>query len=355
MSSLVICTMQAMSKNKKLYTYLLLPITLLYFGIVYWRNLFYKYGFFISKELPCKVISIGNITTGGTGKTPTVIFLCELLKEKGHNVAILSRGYKRSSRGTLIVSKGSGPEKKWEETGDEPQLMALRLPWVPIVVDQNRYRGGLCLIKEFSPDIILMDDGFQHRAIVRDFDFVLINSNDSIDDHRLLPLGRLREPWNNIKRANALIITKVNWNTIKPFLSKKVKEVGIPTFKSSSKISISRLFNNMDSNTSSSNYKKAYIVSGIGDTKSFHLATSKMGYDICGHSTFSDHFSFSQRDLNQVLIKTKNANADVILTTEKDWVKLQKVQINFPVIVIELKITIEPKNQLYELLSPIIK
>lgn len=355
MSNLVICIIQIMSKNKNPCSYLLLPLTLFYSGIIYWRNLFYKHGFFISKKLPCKVISIGNITTGGTGKTPTVIFLCELLKEKGHNVAILSRGYGRSSKGTLIVSKGNGPEKEWEETGDEPQLMALRLPWVPIVVDQNRYRGGQCLIKEFSPDIILMDDGFQHRAIVRDFDLVLINSRDSIDEHKLLPFGRLREPWSNIKRANALIITKVNWNTIKPFLSKKVQEVGIPAFKSSSRISLSRLFNNIGSSTSNSNYKKAYIVSGIGDPKSFHLATSKMGYDICGYSTFSDHFSFSQRDLNQVLINTKNSNADVILTTEKDWVKLQKVQIDFPVIVIELNITIEPKNQLYELLSPIIK
>ena len=344
--------MQIISINKKPLNYLLLPLTLFYYGIIYFRNLFYRRGIFISKKLPCKVISIGNITTGGTGKTPTVIFLCKFLKAKGHSVAILSRGYKRSSKGTLIVSKGNGPEKKWQKTGDEPQLIALRLPWVPIIVDDNRHRGGLRLIKEFNPDIILLDDGFQHRAIKRDFDFVLVNSQDSIEDHKLLPSGRLREPWNNIKRADAIIITKVNWNTKNKFLRKKIEKIGIPILESYSNISISKLFNKKIIN---SNYKRAYIVSGIGDTKSFHFATKSMGFNVCGYSAFSDHFSFSQKDINQILKNTKNLNADVILTTEKDWIKLQEIQIDFPVLVIELNITVEPQNQLNDLLNSIIK
>ncbi|SVE34220.1 uncharacterized protein METZ01_LOCUS487074, partial [marine metagenome] len=140
--------------------------------MIYWRNYFYRFGFFISRKLPCKVISIGNITTGGTGKTPTVIYLCRYLQEKGFRVAVLSRGYGRSTKGTIIASNGNGAQGTWQETGDEPYLMARKLNNVPIIVDEDRFRGGLLLIEKFNPDIILMDDAFQHRAIERDLDLV---------------------------------------------------------------------------------------------------------------------------------------------------------------------------------------
>ena len=181
---------------------------------------------------------------------------------------------------------------------------------------------------------------------------MLINSQDSIEDHKLLPSGRLREPWNNIKRADAIIMTKVNWNTKNKFLRKKVKKTETPILESYSKVTISKLFNKKIIN---SNYKRAYLVSGIGDTKSFHFATKNMGFIICGYSTFSDHFHFSQKNINQILKNTKDLNADVILTTEKDWIKLQEIEIDFPVLVIELNITVEPQNQLNDLLNSIIK
>ena len=116
-----------MRVSKEYQTYLLFPFAMFYWGLVYWRSLFYKYGFFVSRRLPCHVISVGNITVGGTGKTPTVIFLAQYLQNKGKRVAVLSRGYGRSTKGTLLVSDGNGPKVAWKESGDEPFLISKKL------------------------------------------------------------------------------------------------------------------------------------------------------------------------------------------------------------------------------------
>ena len=181
-----------MTKTKEFHKYLLFPLALLYWGIIFWRNLFYNFNFFITHKIKSKVISVGNISLGGTGKTPVVIFLALLLSKTGRKVAILSRGYGRATKGLFLVSKGDGLILcSWEDCGDEPYMMAQKLPNLPILVDENRYRGSLYLEKNFNPDIIIMDDGFQHRALHRDLDIVLVNGGDNINNHRLLPYGIL--------------------------------------------------------------------------------------------------------------------------------------------------------------------
>ena len=154
------------------------------------------------------MVSIGNLSVGGTGKTPFVLFLANTLKAGGLNVAVLSRGYKRKSTGTHVVSDGNAVQSDLKNSGDEPFMLANKLQDIPVVVDENRYRGGQFICNEYKPDVILMDDAFQHRRVFRDVDIVLINSN-----HRrpkLLPYGLLREPLRNIKRADAVIFTKAN-------------------------------------------------------------------------------------------------------------------------------------------------
>ena len=190
--------------------FILAPISIFYDYITYFRNLFYEIGFLKINQLPCKVISIGNLTVGGTGKTPTVIYMAKLLKKKGYKVGIISRGYKRITKGTVLVSDGIKTLHKWQEVGDEPFMMAKKLKNVPIAVDSNRYRAGLLLIKKFDTDIILMDDGFQHRKIHRDVDIVLINSLNKMDDYKLVPFGLLRESVSSLSRANFIIVTKSN-------------------------------------------------------------------------------------------------------------------------------------------------
>ncbi len=160
------------------------------------RNTLYDRGVFKAHKLRGPVISIGNISVGGSGKTPFVIALGELLIRRGIQFNVLSRGYGRKTRGVALVDRNGPPE----EFGDEPLLIARKLN-VPVAVGENRFKAGLFVENEFGPQLHLLDDGFQHRSLARDFDIVLVNSEDSSD--RLLPAGRLREPITSLRRANA--------------------------------------------------------------------------------------------------------------------------------------------------------
>ena len=334
-----------MKVSKEIHAYLLFPLAMFYWGLVYWRSLFYKYGFFVSRRLPCSVISIGNITVGGTGKTPTVIFLAEYLKGKGKRVAVLSRGYGRATKGTLMVSDGNGPNVSWEESGDEPFLMAKKLNQIPVVVDEDRFRGGMFIMQKFNPDIILLDDAFQHRAIERDLDLVLVNSGDKSFDHKLLPYGLLREPWMNINRGDAVVLTKTNLKKPKPFLIRKIKESRLPILHSTTHASLSTL---SPEKPDSIKKKKVFIVSAIGDSSGFNQTVKNLGCDIVGEKVFPDHFKYSQSDWKN--IELLSAQVDYIITTEKDWVKIEHFSFTKPVIVVGIKIKIQPGKKLERLL-----
>ncbi|MDP2861399.1 MAG: tetraacyldisaccharide 4'-kinase, partial [Desulfobacterales bacterium] len=173
------------------------------------RDIFYLRGIFSRKRLPCKVVSIGNITVGGTGKTPMTIYLAETLTGLGYKVVVVSRGYRgRAKKKGGIVSNGREILMGPDSSGDEPFMMAARLNNIPVVVGQNRYNAGLLAIRNFNPDIILLDDGFQHRKLFRDIDLLLLDSGCPFGNGRLVPRGVLREPVVSIKRADAFILTR---------------------------------------------------------------------------------------------------------------------------------------------------
>jgi tetraacyldisaccharide 4'-kinase len=330
---------------KEYQAYLLFPLAMFYWGIVYWRNLFYKYGFFITHRLQCHVISVGNITVGGTGKTPIVLFLARFLQNNGKKVGVLSRGYGRSTKGTLLVSDGSGPNISCEKSGDEPYLISKKLDQVPIVVDENRFRGGIFLMQKFKPDIILLDDGFQHRGLERDLDLVLVNSGDIASDHKLLPYGYLREPWINISRSNAVILTKINLKKPRPFLKRKIKESKLPILQSVFEPSISSLSPKSPKNIKK---KKVFIVSAIGDASGFRKTVKKMGGTIVGEKIFPDHYNYSQANWKNV--EKLSTGADYIITTEKDWVKIELFSFAKPIIVVEINVKVSPLESLEKLL-----
>ena len=186
------------------------------------RNFCYDKHLIKTNQLPCLVISIGNLTLGGTGKTPAVLYLCKVLQEnKNKDIAILSRGYKRSTSGTVLASNGNGPLKNWQAVGDEPFMMAQKTKNIPIVVDNNRYRGGMFLIENFNTKIIILDDGFQHRSTLRNLDILLINGSTYPSDYSFLTINPIRETWASLNRADLIIFTK---NKPKALLLKKIKE-----------------------------------------------------------------------------------------------------------------------------------
>ena len=316
--------------------YLLFPLSILYKIVVVFRNTLYDWRLIKINELPCLVISIGNITTGGTGKTPTVLNLCSILTKKNYKVSILSRGYKRNTKNTLLVSQGQGPMCNWEESGDEPYMLSKMTKNIPIVVDENRYRGGLYILKHFKSDVIILDDGFQHRALKRDLDILLIDGSNPLSYRNIIPVGKLREPWKQIERSNLIIFTKK-----KPpiHLLKKVKKTNIPIFQSITTPEIS----NHSPNKSELDLKNknVFLVSGIGNPVFFRETVKDMGGVIKGEKVFPDHYKYKQRDLLSLEKIAASFNTDFIVTTEKDWVKLDSLNATFRFIVINIKILIE--------------
>ena len=322
--------------------YLLFPFSVLYRFSILFRNFCYDKNLLKTNQLPCNVISIGNISFGGTGKTPTVLYLCKMLQEnKKKDIAILSRGYKRNTSGTVLVSNGNGPLKNWQAVGDESYMMAQKTKNIPIVVDSNRYRGGKFLIKNFNSKIIILDDGFQHRALSRNLDIVLINGYTKPSDYSFLTTNLIRETWISLKRADTIIFTKKKPN---PFILKNIKEKKIlyinSTFKSS--ILYPKGFDQKN---------KAFLLSGIGNPKSFEKSARSHGCIIVGIKRFKDHYSYNKKSLLKIVQLAKNLKADYILTTEKDWVKIGPLKPDFLFVVLKIELNLSEKEKMKDILK----
>jgi len=333
----------------------LTPISFVYGAIVNIRNRLYNLNILKKKKLNCLVLSVGNITTGGTGKTPAVILIAKELIKKDLKVGILTRGYGRKSKKTIIICNDghrTEPGLSVDETGDEPLLLYQKLPNTPIAISNNRYRSGKALLKIYSLDVIILDDGFQHRSIYRNLDIVLINSLDKIEDHKMLPAGFLREPIKNLQRADLIFFTKSNLIKMKKsYLLNIVKNFNIPYYFSTAH---NRLINDCQNKDDFFHFlekKKGYLISGIGDALSFELSASIIGKNIIGHSSFRDHYDYKQSSLNKVIKKLKALSVDYILTTEKDWVKIKDLKSSLPIFPVELIFSLEKsKDKLFNLI-----
>ena len=327
---------------------ILSPISILYGLIIKLRNILYNKRLLKVNRLPCKVVSVGNITMGGTGKTPIVIYLSNLLKKKGYKTAIISRGYKRNTTGTVLVTDGIEVLSKWEDVGDEPYMMAKKLENIPIVVDENRFRGGLLLIQEFDPDFIFLDDGFQHRRLHRDLDIVLLNGKDDYAKHHLLPYGTFREPWSSLQRADIIFTTKQKPTV---HLSKKIKYTSLPLICTKNIYSINLQSRVQQNDILKFKNKKIFLYCGIADPVSFKKAVLKMQYLVCGSKFFPDHYHYSKKDIRKIEILARNNDADLIVTTEKDWVKTKEHKPEFDVAVVGLLMEPTDKSKVNQLLK----
>ena len=201
--------------------------------------------------------------------------------------------------------------------------MAKKLPGVPIVVDENRYRGGLYIVEKFRPDIIILDDAFQHRSLARDIDVVLINSQDQQVDHRMFPYGSLREPHKNLKRADFVILSKTNIKPPSSYLIGLTKKIGVPTYFSS--FNYVELISPTGEKLKPTGNQKVLALSAIGDPESFYETIEQHNFNIVKKTSFSDHHEYCQSDIDT--IKSENDKFDLVITTEKDMVKIENLNI----------------------------
>ncbi len=282
-----------------------------------------QYGLKRRRRLNGRTISIGNLTIGGTGKTPLTIEIAREAAKRGFNTCILTRGYRGDAKGCTIVSKGEGPLVSWQQCGDEPFLMAERLKNVWIVKDHNRYRGGLI---SGERDIYILDDGFQHWRLHRDIDIVIIDATDPFGRRRLLPLGRLREPVEEIKRATIILINRTDKKN--PVLEAEIRRYNkeAPIFYSTytpealvkpdgTTVSIETLVG-----------KEVFAFSGIGNPSQFIKLLESLGLIVTGSLSFRDHHIYTERDIRRIETQARKKGTEILITTEKDLLKLKPLR-----------------------------
>lgn len=281
---------------------LLWPLSVLYGLIVRVRVWLYAHGWLKQKRLKGTVISVGNLTVGGTGKTPTVIWLAEKFLAEGKRVAILSRGY-RGANGT----------------SDEIELMKSRLQGrVSFGVGKNRFAAGRRLESEQPVDVFLLDDGFQHLQLARDLDILLMDVSRPLAGESLLPAGSLREPVTAMSRANLIIFTRAE--TGSGALDAIGKLTQYPVFAASTRLVGFRRFGGEVTPVSANEIGTGpfFAFCGLGNPDAFFRDLGNWGLAVCGQAVFADHHHYTQRDISAVKQAAKRAGANAIVTTEKD-------------------------------------
>jgi tetraacyldisaccharide 4'-kinase len=321
---------------------------------------FYQKGFFTSHPLPCKVISLGNITVGGTGKTPLTVYLARLLQQLGQRVVILSRGYQGSAqkRGG-VVSDGATILMGPSFAGDEPVMMAYQLPGTPIVVGRDRLSTGTLAFRRFLPDVILLDDAYQHLQLHRDVNLILLDGKRPLGNGCLLPAGPLREPTSALARADAVVFTRCE-KALTPPNQMALEPLGQrPVFKSDHQPYLAGVIRggctlarpNIDEKSKvlgieSLNESRIWGFAGIARNGEFLNTIQSFTRHVLGFSPFADHHPYTVEEVAQVGRDALAAGAQFILTTEKDSVRLPThVRLPLDLVILGIKIAFKPGSE----------
>lgn len=303
--------------------------SLFYGAIVALRNRLFDKGVLKSFQSPIPVVSVGNLTAGGAGKTPFVDWIIKHYHREGKRVAILSRGYGRKSEGVILVCDGALVRVSAEESGDEPLMLARRNPTAVVIVAEKRADGVKFLLEKFAarlPDVVLLDDGFQHRALERHLNLLVIHSEQNPAHDSLLPLGRLREPTDAIRRADMILLSKVTRYTNLPALEHTLHPFGKPIVKSRIQIVGLRSFFSGDLiplGTQAFLWTWAFAFSGIGDSNNFMETLQYAGLIVEHQKHFSDHHIYTESDIEFILSEVVRHSINIVVTTEKDYYRLK--------------------------------
>ena len=341
---------QKESKSRKV---ILFPLCLLsfFYGLASSTRVFlYSRGIFKSHSLPCKVVSVGNITLGGTGKTPFVGLLAETIKARGYRVAILSRGYKGNFPGPVgVVSDGNKILMEPQHAGDEPFLLAEKLKDVPVVVGRERWLSGQFALKRFQSEVIILDDGYQHLSLKRDLNLLLIDSSSPFGNGHLFPRGVLREPLGQISRADAVILTKAKIDdNIKPLI-KKILSLphDIPVFRVDYESEEIRVWGKERSfPTEILKGRRVLAFSGIAQPESFKKTLLDLKAGIVVFEIFPDHYEYRSEDMERLQSQAVHSGVEAMVTTEKDLVRLKNfITGSIPLWALSIRHTFQENDQ----------
>lgn len=305
------------------------------------RVAIYETSYRTPRRLDSTIIGVGNITLGGTGKTPMVEYIARYLRSEAHRVAILTRGYGRASAGmqTLNVPRHSINNQRdeqgsdavnttsYREVGDEPLMLARALPDVPIVIHKDRFQAGRWAASALGADVLVLDDAYQHLQLARDLNILLIDASDPFGGFEMAPFGRLREPLYGIKRADAVIVTRAD----RPFDQAQTQAIirhfcgdKIPVMYMTSGITrLRHLETGAVYGLQEFTGWNAAALCGIGNPQAFAEDILQAGINIVSENFFRDHHPFTQADLDRATTEAQQAAADMIITTEKDAVRLE--------------------------------
>src|SRR5258705_3752077 len=334
------------------------PLSAIYSVVTRARITAYRRGWFSVSKLSAPVISIGNLTTGGTGKTPLVEWVCRAVaSEVGKRACVLTRGYGRANpQSQVVVSDGNKLLATQWEAGDEPYLLARNLIGIAAVVSNpDRAAAGEWAIKNLGSEVFVLDDGFQHLRLSRDLDIVTIDATNPWGGGSLLPYGRLRETLTGLSRANCIVVTRTEQVEDTVSLSQSVQRLAgaIPVFTSQMMTSGIRRLNGETVSNESLRAQPVAAFCGVGNPESFFNQLRHEGYSPVFTRAFADHHGYNQADLNRLIKEAKDHGASGLITTAKDALKLASLEIELPCYVLEIKISIADDARLVKMIQAV--
>lgn len=340
-------------------TLMLPPLSGVYSAVTRTRLAAYQRGLLPITKLDVPVISVGNLTTGGTGKTPLVEWLCRALAQEDRRVCILTRGYGRANpKARVLVSDGTNVLSNPGEAGDEPFLLAHNLTGIAAVIsDPDRVAAGQWAIQKLGSHVFVLDDGFQYLRLARDLNILTIDATNPWGGGYLLPYGRMREPRSGVSRADCVVITRSeqgeSLSSIKtevrkflgtrPILVSRMKTTGIRELTSLSSERAPEPGATLD--------QPAAAFCAIGNPKSFFDHLRREGHKLVLTRAFADHHNYNQSDVDSLIQDSQRLGAQRLITTSKDAVKLQPLSFEVPCHILDIEISIADKEQLLELLN----
>jgi tetraacyldisaccharide 4'-kinase len=336
----------------------LAPFGVAYGAAVRARLALYRHGRLRVERIGAPVLSVGNLTAGGTGKTPLVEWLArEIAKREGLRVCILTRGYGRADvRRRVVVSDGTRVLAGAREAGDEPLLLAERLlaQGVAVVCDANRAAAARFAISELHSEFFILDDGFQHLRVARDLNVVTLDATDPWGGGKLLPAGLLREPVSELSRADCVVITRAELAKDLERLRADASRLsgGRPIFDARTRMIGAQLFTPGEGGEMMPLAQLPRAVAafcGVGNPRAFFLNLKGEGFELKHARSFADHRRYTQQDVTEIEAEARSVGAEALLTTAKDAVKLRELRFALPCYAVEIELMIDEESRLLEL------